>query len=390
MNYNISSLFTASSCRIVFADDTEMSLKLAKDIAEYDSDYHDRLNDVLGPKKIGPFTAKNKSSVWDILKKTPKIKDEGLEYLQQQTKGIDIYYYTERVPSALSRLQKEKVSVLYDAFCGRTKFFLTDCSFDTDDDEYIFIRSYSHYFTVANWLNTYSSKNKREYDLILITGMPKMFLLDYISEEEYFSDAFSFFSVENNELVKQDKYKFISELLPIPAGVEDFRKRSDVSRMTKEQKFEEGRKYVHFTLEDTEQDKENAKIQILWYGASALEGYLPAQYMLGAFYECGCGVCEINMDSALLWYSKAAFDKNYNEYLADNATKEYRNTAKKTLKRLAISMPGAEEKILQYGGKDGEKVVRMAKIEQALDGKEFFDPEYIKKIMDKTKKDWGL
>lgn len=383
MNYDVSQLFTASSCRIVFTEDTQTATDLAKAVTRYDPAYHDRINGVLA-SRIGFFNRKNRKSVWNILKNTGKSKEEGAEFLRQQTERIDIGFYKDRRPAALSHSQKERVSVLYDTLCGRTQFLLSDCVRDPDGEGFIFSRLSSHYFTVADFLNTYHSKEKSNYDLILITGMPETDLLDYISREDFFSPVFTFYRAEGGSVVKCDKQALISEIIPSSPEIDGFCKSIESRRMTKEQKFSEGCRYDRVPLQGTTQNTEDAKRAFLWYAAAALDGYLPAQNMLGLFYEFGNGACEPDTDRALFWYAKAAFHKGYSESSADRETKHYHQAAKENLERLAIRMPGAAEKIRRYGGKAGEELIGVAELKQAMEEKPLVDPEYIRKIMDKA------
>ncbi len=387
MNYDVSSLFEVSSCRIVLVKDTQTALDLAKAVTQCNPDYHDRINDVF-TSRVGVFNRKNKKTIWDILKKTKTVKEEGVEFLQQQIERMDIQFYKDRYPGALSRLQKERASVLYDTLCGRTQFLLSDCISNPDSEGYVFIKSNNHYFTIADFLNTYHSPDRRKFDLIWITGMPQTVLLDYLMDNDFFTPVYSIFSLQGETVVKCDKQELISEIIPGFPEINKFCNGIEERQLTAAQKFEEGRKCDCVSAAGANKNPENAKREFLWYAAAALDGYLPAQNMLGRFYEYGHDVCEVDLDRALFWYAKAAFHKKYDERFADQMTRYAHNAAEESLQRLANSLPDAENQILHYGGKAGEAVIQRVKLEQELAGKNFFDPEYVRRCMEEFKQNY--
>lgn len=147
--YDVHALFTVSFCHVVFVDEGTTAKNIENSIIECNPAYKYEINEAFHPKKIGPFTVKNKKLLWDILMKTKDVKEKGAEFRREQIKRLNLYDYEARVPAALSNLQRERASVLYDEINHRYEFLINDC------DTVLDVKHKPNSYTVASWMKDY-------------------------------------------------------------------------------------------------------------------------------------------------------------------------------------------------------------------------------------------
>lgn len=361
MKINVEALLAARGCRIVFVEDLGTARALEETVLQREPSYRTEIHKVFDSrKKIGPFTVRNKTSVWRILKKTPKAKAEGAAFLMQQMKLVDVYAFERRRPTALVRVQRERCSVLYEALCGRSRFLLTDRIPNPRGEGEIFSPLHHHYVDIARWMAGYEEFAKKGFDLIWITGLSRGDLLEAMSEDDVCLPALSFFEVKDGEAVLCDKEKLLEGVLPYIPELEEFRREGAYRRLTAEQKYREGLKYDRFSAYGTGEKAGDAKKAFLWYAAAAVEGHLCAQVLLGRLYLEGHGACEIDRERGLYWMAKASFNRRYNERFADKAQEQNRDHAREVLMRCYLDTPALEEMILRVGGDDGKHLIQLA------------------------------
>ncbi|MBQ9950383.1 MAG: hypothetical protein IJO93_06655 [Clostridia bacterium] len=109
--------FQKEGCYIIYGGTIEERNLLEKDILDAYPEYKVDSRPIFSThKKVGPFTFKNKNSLWDILKSNLKIENE---VLIEALKTVDLYYYEKRIPSTLTTFQKQRASLLYEVLNGK-------------------------------------------------------------------------------------------------------------------------------------------------------------------------------------------------------------------------------------------------------------------------------
>lgn len=407
MSYDVSTLFSVRNCRVVFGLDSASADKIAAALSEKDPHFQSGINPVLGPKKLGPLTLKNKKKLWDILKKTEVVKKRGVEYLQRQMKRMQIYAYERRIAAVLTEAQSERASVLYDALNGRTDFLINDWDtiFDTEGLT-------SNGSIVADWLCRFKERQRGSYrffNLIWLTDLKDFEVMKLLGEEGRQSSFYSFFTIKDGALIRcnpepllesyqkhldaeerkaaeqkrkaeQQVKEKAAEVKKAPAAAPAPKTPAPAADPAEEQ-YQEGRKYDTFSgygLKTAENDPQRA---ISWYTLAAKGGNMKAQNCLGAIYQYGFHVVDINMANAIYMFTMAVFNKSYNKACADEEAKWSYDHARKSLKKIMKQTNNGIDIVRQLAGDDAKAFI--AEVEQEIaSAKHFHD------VMEKIKREW--
>lgn len=359
MSIQIDPLLAAKACCVVFVKDSATARALEEEILQREPDFRTEIHSAFHfQKKIGPFRVKNKDSVWKILSRTPKAKAEGAAYLQQQMRDMDINYIDGRRPATLSHTQRERCSVLYEALCGRNRFLLKEQDLPVKGED--FAHGYSHFMTVAKWMNGYGEFPRSDFDFIWITKMTKEALMEKMSEKEINFSPFSFFEMKGDAVVSINKKAWLSSSLSYIPELEQLAEEGQYGKMTVEQKFLEGKKYDRFSGYGAADGSGDEKKAFLWYAAAAIEGHLEAMAILGKAYFRGYGVCAMDEERGLYWTAKAAFHPKANSGYPDKKTERILRWASDVLMDFYKEKPDSKEILLRYGGDAAEELIELA------------------------------
>ena len=200
MSYDISSLLSKSSYRVVLAESKELAGKLSDLILQKDPEYALEISPVFSSSiKIGPIRIKNKNRLWDILIKTKQAQAEGKAILLKHMEDMDLRHYDLRFPAALSNGQKLRASMLYETLNGRKKFLVNDYEVYAPSNGYIFTKWFA---------------NKNSGDLIWITALTEEDIFDKLGENNINSGNFSFFRISEDKVEQCEAPKPVKKKEP--------------------------------------------------------------------------------------------------------------------------------------------------------------------------------
>ncbi len=217
--HNIDTLFETSTCRIVFVDNytTASNLKTAIQTS------HPQYTDSMGEKfrsfrKFGPFKVKNKTSLFNILKKTKTMKPQfewdkarAVKALMDELEAMDLKPYSERRPAALSYLQRLRASMLCDMLDEHYEFILNDYDTETPKDPDKRIASKSPYRTIAHYARTSDNFLFEDCKLVWITTLTVEEMLTLLCAEEYNDKYYRFYTLQDGNAVELNKEELIKQ-----------------------------------------------------------------------------------------------------------------------------------------------------------------------------------
>ncbi|MBR6794166.1 MAG: hypothetical protein IKM48_07440 [Clostridia bacterium] len=221
---NTEILFAKHSCRIVFVKDhtagAQLSAQLTKEHPEYRSEISERF---ASTKKVGPFRVKNKQSLYNIYLKTKAIKtvltEDGRETADRDIKVkmdlMDLRGYEDRYPKTLSNLQRLRASILCDILDGKSAFIISDCSDQQFDSTERRLNFKNIYLTIARFMKNSDDFEWVPCNLIWISDTNSDEMLTMLGEEDYRSDFYSFYQIENGCIAELDRETLIKGFTPI-------------------------------------------------------------------------------------------------------------------------------------------------------------------------------
>lgn len=209
MKFDVSALFSEKSCRVVFVDNADSSSLLEDAVLAVKPEYRTQTNAAFLPKKVGPFTIKNKKVLWEILMGARASWVNGLEFMIGQMEKMDLKPYEYRSPRALSKLQLMRASVLYDILDGKNSFIMNDC-YVISNGEKLLNNGKDAQCTVAKYMKEYEEAKKAPCNLIWITDMTPSTFFEKMGESDVASSYYSFFTVIGEQVVKCDKEELIA------------------------------------------------------------------------------------------------------------------------------------------------------------------------------------
>ena len=209
MNFDVSALFSEKSCRVIFVDKADTSTLVEDAILAAKPEYATQINAAFLPKKVGPFTIKNKKCLWEILMGARASWVNGLEFLLSQTEKIDIRAYEYRSPRALSQNQLMRASILYDILDGKESFIINDC-FVRNNGEKLLNREKDSPCTISKYMKNYEESKNAPLNLVWITDMTPSTLFEKLGKDCVTSSFYSFFTVIGERVIKCDKAELIA------------------------------------------------------------------------------------------------------------------------------------------------------------------------------------
>lgn len=408
MSYDINSLFSVRNCRVVFGLVSSDADRLKEAVCQREACFQRALPSALGPKKLGPFKLKNRTRLWDILKKTEEAKKQGADFLNRQMKLIRLYAYEARFPSVLSEPQLERASALYGALSGQSDFLINDWDTIFEDNE----NFKSNGAIIANWLYRYKRRQRggyRTFNMIWLTDLKDYEVMELLGEEGRQSAFYSFFTIKDGALIRchpdrlMESYQEHLAKEERKAAEQKRKAEQEAGRKAEEEKkapaaapaatkpasatdpaeehYQEGRKYDTFSgygLKTAENDPQRA---ISFYTLAAKSGNLKAQNCLGAIYHHGFHVVDINMANAIYLFTLAVFNKSYNEASADEDTKWGYNHARESLKQIMKQTNNGIDIVRQIAGDDAKDFI--AEVEEEISLAKHFH-----KVKERIKKEW--
>lgn len=385
MSYDVQALFDVSSCRVVLAGDINTAKRLEADIAARKPEYYYEENKVLGPTRIGPITLKNNNTLLDIWMKTKGAKEKGVDFVKKQAAFLDTSNYASRRPRALSTLQRMRTSILYDVLNGRSKFLLSDG--DTELGPALRVTIHM----VASWLKDYEGFGKSGCDLIWVTCMTARELMEKLGEKDARDGFYSFFTVEDQQVVACDKAGLLAACRPaekptVKQDEQTLPEKAANREMTPEEMYYQGRRYDTVSGMGRKDATNDPKEAFRWYKAAAEGGNLSAQNLTGLFYQCGFGGCEVDLEKALHWYAAAAFHGGYSKRTATADTTTSYQAAQRNLKALLVQLPNGKELVRSQVGDRAEPLIKQAVLEKAMDSTPGLDPESVRKDLEAFRK----
>ncbi len=209
MNFDVSALFSEKFCRVVFVDNADTSSLVEDAVLAAKPEYKTQTNAAFLPKKVGPFTIKNKKVLWEILMGARASWVNGLEFMLGQMEKMDLKPYEYRSPRALSKLQLMRASILYDILDGKDSFIMNDC-YVISNGEKLLNNGKDAQCTVAKYMKEYEESKKAPCNLVWITDMTPSTLFEKIGESCVTSSFYSFFTVIDGRIAKCDKAELIA------------------------------------------------------------------------------------------------------------------------------------------------------------------------------------
>ena len=378
MNYDISSLLSISSYRIVFVAGKELAGKISDLILQEEPEYTMDISPVFSPsKKIGPIRIKNKNRLWDILLKTKQAQSEGKAWLLKQMEDMDLRHYDLRIPAALSNGQRLRASMLYEVLNGRKEFLINDYEVYAPSNGYIF----------AKWF-----ASKKNGELIWITNLDEADIIDKLGENNINSGVFTFFRISEDKIEQCKAPMPVKMEVPqtsAPKEKQDVREKAKKENLSEnlfntntnpnkeeaERLLNEGAKYDRFFLTLNPGEFDDPKKAMRLYEDAAMLGSLDAQLRLGYIHSEGLRTGKANHAGALYWYTMAAC----NDYFSVlDTSKEF---AWDYLRNILQQVPNSEEYIRQYAGDKADDIIHKIK-------RDIADLEYMRKFMDKLRNEF--
>lgn len=383
MRYDVSELAERPGCKIIAVDDMNTADAVERSILESYPKHNAEINGVFSSwKKFGPFRRKNKTRLWDILRKSADVKKNGPEVLIKHMQDVELFCYDRRMPWVLTAAQKKRASIMYDAMNGVRSFFINDCFMIDEGGKRMSASEKEFFLSMISWLKAYGERLGERFDLIWMTDLPPRKIVQALGDEKFASAFYSVHKVIDNKVTCIDKDSFDGE----------FRRRRHAKLA-----FEEGKAYDFFSginkkavwsLDEIAAEAEKA---FPLYKIAAEEGHSGAQYGLGCLYSRGLGGCERDEEKALYWYAMAAFNEDHDKRTADPLLKECRERALVCLKPLVVNIANGKALLRKYAGDRAEALIKEAeqekKIQAAVDAlNQSFDHEGFWRDMDEIRK----
>ena len=373
MSYDISSLLSKSSYRVVLAESKELAGKLSDLILQKEPEYALEISPAFSSsRKIGPIRIKNKNRLWDILIKTKQAQAEGKAMLLKHMEDMDLRHYDLRFPASLSNGQKLRASMLYETLNGRNKFLVNDYEVYAPSNGYIFTKWFA---------------NKNSGDLIWITALKEEDIFDKLGENNINYENFSFFRISEDKVEQCEAPKPVKKKEPQASAAKEeqavlrraqkenvseklFNKNTNPNNDEAERLLKEGEKYDRFFLISNPGEFDDPKKAMRLYEDAAMLGSLDAQLRLGYIHSEGLRTGEANHAWALYWYTMAVCNDYYSVF--DTSLK----FAWDYLRNIFQQVPESEKYIRKYAGDKADDVIHRIKHDIA-------DLEYMRKFMDK-------
>lgn len=426
--YNLKSLMKKSLCRIVFVKDYETAIDLKAFFEEQNPGYISEINKNLLPyQKIGPFKSRNKKSLFKLLYSAKEVNDilrkqgetVAASYIQTELGKMDLDYLADRIPAAMSNLQRLRASCLYDVLDGKFDFLLCDCVSERMEDREKRIGSKSPYFTIAEYMRCSEQYEFAMYDIVWITDLSIDEMLELLGDSAKEND-YSFFTLDGIDVLELDKEKLFSGFTKVKEQdkkekqsalrknfVSSIDKKSETAYEAAENiiskkdtapvvdakvAYEEARKYDRYFRTALPQyfGKDDLKKAFELYKSAAELGHPGARFSLGEMYCYGHEACTVDKEKALYWYIMAEFGEK-DKGITDTIMEEVHFLAPMRIKNLALQIPNGKALLRKYAGDRAEALIaeaeREAKVQKLFESATPIDQEYFNKEMKKALSD---
>lgn len=196
IGYDVTPALNTKNIKVIFVNSAETSRAIEDAVLRADEKYRFTTNKVFLKRKPGGGWRRNKKRIHSILKKTVTIKNEGIEALKDYAEQMEISWYLDRYPIALSSGQMERVSFLYEALNReRHAMLYNDCYYVDTDTE---LKDKSNIIDMAKLITALDPYEFDGFDLIWITNMRPKTFFEQMGEMAYDGWWFTYYKAVCN------------------------------------------------------------------------------------------------------------------------------------------------------------------------------------------------
>lgn len=415
--YNVKMLTERKACNIVFVNNYDTAIDLKAFFAKERPEYVSEINDNLLPhRKYGLIEIKNKNSLFKLLHKTDAVQkllrkegtDSAVKYIKEELEKMDLAMLIDRVPAAMSNLQRLRASYLHDAFDGKRDFLMCDFEKTRALDKEKRISSRRPYFTVAEYMRCRNQHENVKFNLVWITELSVNEMLELLGDRAREED-YGFFTMDDIRVVELNKEKLLrdyaidkewekkeKQLETRGKTGSSVQKTGEPAKTTISRKnvtqvvdagiaFDKARNCDRYFRTALPQyyGKDELKKAFELYKSAAEIGHPGAQFSLGELYRYGNEACTADDEKALYWYAMSISDNRYDGIVSDGVMEEVRYLAPMRITGLVLQVPNGRQLLRKYMGNKAEMLIQEAeseaKVKEAMDCLPKLDQEYLNK-----------